>query len=174
MPFSFLLLQSDDVLLTDVIAIIGRLTDDVHSVANWKNLPSAKLEYAISPILWLPRATFKQNIRKAKFRGWPKDPKTGKPVGGEALRDAEKARISKSNAIIPDAVLDTVFDSWDWGASISTPDKVDGQLKSWRRDRDSFDLNNFVWTGDNWFCCIKFYFPSDLSLRNFICPTAFE
>jgi hypothetical protein len=123
------LFSADDIPLVDIIAILGRI-DDVDSVADWNDLPSTKRGNTSSnPPMWLPRKAFKVNIRKNNFLGWPNDPKTGLPVGGEQLKLAEEKRISKMNAIIGDAALDAVFDSWSWGASIATPDKVANTLK---------------------------------------------
>jgi len=62
--------------------------------------------------MWLPRKAFKVQVRKNRFLGWPNDPKTGQPVGGEELKRAEEKRISKQDALIGDAALDAVFDSW--------------------------------------------------------------
>lgn len=56
---------------------------------------------------------------------------------------AEKARISKNNAEIGDAALDAAFDTWAWGASIATPDKVEATLAQYKNG-NSFDLNEFV------------------------------
>ena len=55
-------------------------------------------------------------MRKAKWIGWPVDPKTGEPIGGEELKKAEEKRISQKGALIGDAALDAVWDTW---ASIS-------------------------------------------------------
>jgi hypothetical protein len=124
------LFSADNIPLVDIIAILGRI-DDVDSVADWNDLPSTKRGTFTSsnPPMCLPRKAFKVNIRKNKFLGWPNDPKTGLPVGGEELKLAEGKRISKKDAIIGDAALDAVFDSWSWGASIATPDKVANTLK---------------------------------------------
>ena len=151
LPNSALLFASESIPLVDIIAIMGRITD-VNSIADWKNLETAKLETAdpSKPILWLPRKTFKENIRKAKFKGWPTDPNTGLPVGGAELEAAEKARISKPNAIIGDAALDAAFDTWAWGASVATPDKVEQTLKVYRgvgtgkKGENTLDLDEFV------------------------------
>lgn len=146
LPNSGLVFASERIPVADVVAIAGRI-DGVDSVADWRNLPSAKLEGLSdtnNPPMWLPRATFKANVRGAKFRGWPNDPKTGKPVGGEELKAAEEARVKKSGASIGDAALDAVYDTWAWGSSVATPDKVDAQLKDWRKDADSLDLGRFV------------------------------
>ena len=127
------LLFSGDVKLVDVVAVVGRITD-VDSVADWSNLPSTRVpDLAVpdKPPMWLPRATFKTNLRKAKFV-WPVDA-DGVPVGGQELYDAENERISARNAQISDNALDAVFDTWAWGASIGTPDKVEAELNKWRR-----------------------------------------
>ena len=68
----------------------------------------------INPIMWLPRSEFKKNIRAAKFKEWPTDALTGDPIGGKELEKAERKRISTSKALIGDAALDAVFDSWAW------------------------------------------------------------
>ena len=124
LPLSSLLFCADRIPLADIVAILGRI-ESVDSLADWKNLPSAKLPNVskTDPPMWLPRKAFKVNVRKAKFLGWPTDPNTGLPIGGEELKNAEMARISKKDALIGDAALDAVFDSWAWGASIATPDK---------------------------------------------------
>jgi len=124
------LLSADKIPLVDIISILGRI-DDVNSIADWKNLPSTKRGEFTSadPPMWLPRKAFKVLIRKNKFLGWPIDSKTGDYIGGEELKVAEVKRISKQDALIGDASLDAVFDSWSWGASIATPDKVTDTLK---------------------------------------------
>ena len=78
------------------------------------------------------------------MKGWPTDPKTGAPVGGEELQSAEMARISKPNAEIGDAALDAVFDSWAWGASVATPDKVAKTLNLYRPNASEASINDFV------------------------------
>jgi len=92
--------------------------------------------------MWLPRSTFKTNLRKAKFITWPVD-STGSKVGGESLYQAEIKRVSSKNCEIPDAALDAVFDTWAWGASIATPDKVEVFLNRWRSTSTTFDLSVF-------------------------------
>jgi len=146
LPGSALLFASEKIPLVDVIAVIGRI-NDYGSVADWRNLPTTKIE-AVNPdkpVMWLPRSLYKENIRKAKFNGWPVDPKTGEPVGGAELEAAEKRRISAKNAVIGDAALDAVFDSWAWGASVATPDKVEKTLKQYRNTagQNTFNLQEF-------------------------------
>lgn len=134
LPNSGLIFASEDIPVADIIAITGRMSN-VDDVADWRNLPSAKLDNLSNPDnppMWLPRATFKANIRKAKFKGWPEDPNTGVPVGGAELKKAEEARIKRNGVVIGDAALDAVFDTWAWGAGIATPEKVDAQLNDWR------------------------------------------
>ena len=100
-----------------MIAICGRISD-INSVAKWGDLPSTKLPNLSNkdkPPMWLPRATFKSNVRAAKFQSWPVDPDTGLPIGGEDLKKAEEGRIKKNGALIGDAALDAVFDTWAWG-----------------------------------------------------------
>ena len=145
LPGSGLLFAPEPIPLADIVAIVGRMNGDVGSVADWSNLPSTKLPNVsqTNPPMWLPRATFKANIRKAKFQGWPVDDK-GRPIGGEELRAAEEARVSKQGALISDAALDAVFDTWAWGANIATPDKVGSQLRSWRPDGQSFNQLGFT------------------------------
>jgi len=145
LPGSQFLFASEDVPLADVIAVVGRI-GDVDTIADWRNLPSAKLPGIVdpnNPPMWLPRATFKANVRSSKFIGWPRDA-SGNPVGGAELEAAEKARLSKPNAVIGDAALDAVFDTWAWGASVATPDKVDNELRKWRTDSQSFDVSKFT------------------------------
>jgi len=145
LPLAPLLFAPEKIPVADVVAVVGRINDDVNAIADWRNLPSTRAENIINPEnppMWLPRATFKANIRKAKFAGWPVDSK-GNPVGGEALRDAELGRVSKPNAQIGDAALDAVFDTWAWGANIATPDKVAKSLRAWKDDDDNFSLNKF-------------------------------
>jgi len=139
LPGQALLFASDEIPLVDVIAILGRI-QNADTMADWKNLPSTK---TAASVMWLTRATYKANIRKAKFNGWPVDPSTGEPIGGAELVKAEKGRISKSNPEIGDAALDAVFDSWAWGASIATADKVEATLALYK-DGNSFDLNEFA------------------------------
>jgi hypothetical protein len=144
-PFSGLLFAADRIPLADIVAILGRIKD-IDTIADWKNLPSTKLPNVSlkSPPMWLPRKAFKVNIRKAKFLGWPTDPKTGKPVGGEELKAAEASRISKQGAAISDAALDAVFDSWAWGASVATPDKVGNTLRIIKPSPTEVDIGSFI------------------------------
>ncbi len=108
LPGQALLFASETVPLVDIIAIMGRI-ESAEKLCDWRNLPSTEQ----SPnVMWLPRDMYKANIRKAKFNGWPVDPATGEPIGGKELEKAEKGRISKNNAVIGDAALDAVFDSW--------------------------------------------------------------
>jgi hypothetical protein len=145
LPFSPLLLSADRIPLADVVAVLGRIKD-VDTVADWKNLPSAKLPKVseTNPPMWLPRPAFKVNVRKAKFLGWPTDPKTGLPIGGQELKDAEMVRIAKKDAAIGDAALDAVFDTWAWGASVATPDKVETTLNICKPSALEVDLDAFV------------------------------
>ncbi len=138
------LLFSKTIKLADVCAIIGRI-QNVDSLCKWSDLPSTKVEglaVPSNPPMWLPRQTFKSNLRKAKFGSWPID-SNGDPIGGNELRDTELKRISSNKVVIPDAALDAVFDTWAWGASIATPDKVENQLRSWRKTPSTFDLGAF-------------------------------
>lgn len=145
LPNSSLLFAQEDIPLVDVIAVLGRISD-VNSIADWENLPSTRLENVstTSPPMWLPRGAFKVNMRKAKWLGWPVDPRTGEPVGGQELKRQEEGRISKTGASIGDAALDAVWDTWAWGASISTPDKVDRLLRGYRPNAQELDINKFV------------------------------
>eukprot|EP00592_Proboscia_alata_P007396 CAMPEP_0194357260 /NCGR_PEP_ID=MMETSP0174-20130528/4766_1 /TAXON_ID=216777 /ORGANISM="Proboscia alata, Strain PI-D3" /LENGTH=352 /DNA_ID=CAMNT_0039127199 /DNA_START=260 /DNA_END=1318 /DNA_ORIENTATION=- len=158
LPQSALMFPSEDIPLVDVIAVVGRL-NDASGVCDWENLPSTKYvpskKYTPAggidlrtadgnPIMWLPRAIFKENVRNSKFLGWPTDGRTGEPVGGSELEQLEKGRISKKGALIGDAALDAVFDSWANGASVATKDKVSKQLSSWRDSGKTFDLQSFT------------------------------
>lgn len=148
LPGSFLLFASEKIPTADIVAVLGRISD-VDSIVDWSNLPSTKLPNVskTDPPMYLPRRAFKVYIRKAKFLGWPNDPKTGLPVGGEALKEAELGRISKKDALISDAALDAVFDSWSWGAAIATPDKVQQTLAIYKNKNGvvgSLDLNEFI------------------------------
>jgi hypothetical protein len=145
LPFSSLLFAAERIPLADIVAVLGRI-QDVNAVADWKNLPSTTMRKVSlkDPPMWLPRKAFKVNVRKAKFLGWPTDPKTGLPLGGENLQEAELARISRSEAVIGDAALDAVFDSWAWGASIATPDKVGNTLKIFKPSASEVDLGAFI------------------------------
>lgn len=144
LPGAALLFASEDIPLVDIIAILGRI-QSVDSIADWKNLPSTKIEGAskTNPVMWCTRAIYKDNMRKAKFVGWPVDVKTGEPVGGAELEKAEKGRISKKGALIGDAALDAVFDTWAWGASVATPDKVENTLALFQKGNKSLDLGEF-------------------------------
>lgn len=139
------LFAADEIPLADIVAVLGRIPS-TESIVDWRNLPSAtrKGTSTTNPPMWLPRNAFKVLIRQAKFVGWPNDPKTGKPIGGEELKRAELPRISKSTAQIGDAALDAVFDSWAWGASIATPDKVENTLKLFKPTSTELDLDAFV------------------------------
>jgi hypothetical protein len=145
LPFASVLFASERVPLADIVAILGRI-GDVNTLADWRNLPSTKMPNVslTEPPMWLPRRAFKVNVRKAKFLGWPNDPKTGLPVGGQELKAAEMARISKKDALIGDSALDAVFDSWAWGASIATPDKVGNTLNIFKPNPSEVDLGAFV------------------------------
>ena len=121
----------------NIISIISRIekTDDL---ADWKNLPSTKvsdLATPDNPPMWLPRSLFKTNIRSRKFKKWP-ETSEGIPLGGVELQKAYSSKMS--SLPIPDNALDVVFDTWAWGASIATPDKVERELGKWRRE--GFDL----------------------------------
>jgi len=139
LPGQALLFASEKIPLVDIIAIMGRIKG-YESIADWKNLPSTQQS---ANVFWLPRALYKENIRKRKFMGWPVDPQTGEPIGGAELEKAEKGRISKNNAEIGDAALDAVFDSWAWGASIATPDKVENTLALYQNG-NSFNVKEFT------------------------------
>ena len=144
LPLSGLLFAPEKIPVADIVAILGRIAD-VNSIADWKNLPSTKMPGVSSnPPMWLPRDAFKVYIRKAKFLGWPTDPKTGLPVGGEELKNAELQRVSKQGALISDAALDAVFDTWAWGAGVATPDKVAKTLKVFQPSSDQVNLGDFV------------------------------
>mmetsp|Transcript_24187 Transcript_24187/g.67420 ORF Transcript_24187/g.67420 Transcript_24187/m.67420 type:complete len:245 (-) Transcript_24187:70-804(-) len=145
LPASQLLFANERIPLADIVAVLGRI-EDVTSLADWKNLPSTRLMGVSesAPPQWLPRKAFKVYVRKSKFLGWPTDTKTGLPVGGEELQKAEQARVSKKGALISDAALDAVFDSWAWGASIATPDKVNGTLRMVKPGKTEVNLDEFV------------------------------
>jgi len=145
LPNSFLLFPSETIPLVDIIAIIGRI-EDLNSIADWKNLDSVKLSNSTGsiPPMWLSRGEYKKNVRSAKWKGWPKDRKTGEPVGGRDLEREEGGRIGRANVVIGDAALDAVFDSWAWGSSIATPDKVETTLALFKQSDGSFNLDEFV------------------------------
>jgi len=144
LPNSFLLFPSESIPLVDILAIIGRI-DDFNSIADWKNLDSVQYSSGgTNPPMWLPRGEFKKNVRSAKWKGWPKDRKTGEPIGGGDLEREEGRRIGKANAVIGDAALDAVFDSWAWGSSVATPDKVQTTLALYKKNDGSFDLDEFI------------------------------
>eukprot|EP00536_Pseudo-nitzschia_multiseries_P005632 jgi/Psemu1/238687/estExt_Genewise1.C_1080035 len=145
---SQLLFSADKIPVADIVAVLGRI-DGKDSIINWSDLPSTKRGTTApgqDPPMWLPRKAFKVQIRKSKFLGWPNDPKTGLPVGGEELKQAEEKRIAKKDAIIGDAALDAVFDSWTGGASVATPDKVEKVLSKVKPTpgKNEVDLNAFV------------------------------
>ena len=113
LPSSQFLFAADAIPVADIVAVLGRI-ENKDSLANWRELPSATrgTSTGAEPPMWLPRKAFKVQIRKNKFLGWPNDPKTGLPVGGEDLKRAEEKRVSKKDALIGDAALDAVFDAW--------------------------------------------------------------
>ena len=114
LPSSQFLFAADAIPIADIVAVLGRI-EDKDSLANWRSLPSATrgtVTPGQDPPMWLPRKAFKVQVRKNRFLGWPNDPKTGLPVGGEELKRAEEKRIAKKDALIGDAALDAVFDSW--------------------------------------------------------------
>jgi len=138
LPGQVLLFASEEVKLVDVIAILGRI-QSAEKLCDWRTLPST---VQAPNVQWLPRDIYKANIRKAKFTGWPVDPSTGEPIGGAELEKAEKGRISKNGAMIGDAALDAVFDSWAWGASVATQDKVEATLAQFQRG-NSLNIGEF-------------------------------
>lgn len=148
LPSSQFLFVADAIPVADIVAVLGRIKDK-DSLANWRDLPSTTrgtVTPGRDPPMWLPRKAFKVQIRKNKFLGWPNDPKTGLPVGGEELKRAEEKRVSKKDVLIGDAALDAVFDSWAGGASVATPDKVEqvlGKIKP-TPGKNEVDLNAFV------------------------------
>lgn len=114
LPNSQFLFAADPIPIADIVAVLGRI-ENKDSLTNWRDLPSTKrgtVTPGYDPPMWLPRAAFKVQIRKNRFLGWPNDPKTGLPVGGEELKRAEEKRISRNDALIGDAALDAVFDAW--------------------------------------------------------------
>lgn len=123
----------------DILNVISRI-QSVDSLCKWADLPSTKVDDLATPDnppMWLPRSTFKTNIRKNKPGAWPINIE-GNPISPELYAEYNgKLR----NVDIPDNALDVVFDTWAWGASIATPDKVSTQLNSWRNCE--FDLNKF-------------------------------
>lgn len=143
-----LLFSAEPIKIVDIVAIAGRI-QSLNDIADWKNLPSTKLEGIVdkeNPPMWLPRETFKTNIRQLNFKSWPVDPSTGEPVGGEELKKAELKRVQKKGALIGDAALDAFFDTWAWGANIATPDKVEPQLAQFAqvKGRDNIlDMGKF-------------------------------
>jgi len=141
---SAFMFQNGDVKLSDIIAVIGRIPD-LESVADWRNLPSTKRMGTVgtTPPMWLPRAAFKVNMRKAPFKGWPVD-QNGVPIGGEDFKREQEKRISQKGYMISDAALDAVWDTWSGGSGISTPDKVAGALRSYRKSSTEFDVNSFA------------------------------
>lgn len=147
LPNSPLLFTADPIPIADIVAVLGRI-EDKDSLANWRELPSATRgeSTGAEPPMWLPRKAFKVQIRKNKFLGWPNDPKTGLPVGGEDLKRAEEKRVGKKDALIGDAALDAVFDAWAGGASVATPDKVERVLNKIKptSGKNEVDLNAFV------------------------------
>lgn len=156
LPKSGLLFAQDRISLVDIIAVLGRIQSVESMNVDWKSLPSARrggVADTSNPPMWLPRQAFKVAIRESpKWYGWPIDKNTGEPIGGQALKSAEEKRISKRGAVIGDAALDVVFDSWSWGASIATPDKVQSTLKLFYGDNTNsnnknpavIDLDSFV------------------------------
>ena len=113
LPNSQLLFAADPIPIADIVAVLGRI-EDKDSLTNWRDLPSTRRgeSSGAEPPMWLPRKAFKVQIRKNRFLGWPNDPKTGLPVGGEELKRAEEKRVARKDALIGDAALDAVFDSW--------------------------------------------------------------
>ena len=148
LPKSELLFAQDRISLVDVVAVLGRIRSVESMNVDWKNLPSATrggsmAADASNPPMWLPRQAFKVAIRESpKWYGWPIDKRTGEPVGGSELKQAEEKRISKRGAVIADAALDVVFDSWSWGASIATPDKVQSTIRLFYDNGDDSEGNN--------------------------------
>lgn len=146
LPSSNLLFAADAIPIADIVAVLGRINDK-ESLTDWRNLPSTRRGISSGdPPMWLPRKAFKVQIRKNKFLGWPNDPKTGLPVGGEELKRAEEKRVAKKDALIGDAALDAVFDSWTGGGSVVTPDKVEAGLLKVKPSGNDVDLNAFVGT----------------------------
>ena len=114
LPNSQFLFAADPIPVADIVAVLGRI-EDKDSLTNWRDLPSTKrgkVTPGYDPPMWLPRAAFKVQIRKNRFLGWPNNPTTGLPVGGEELKRAEEKRVARKDALIGDAALDAVFDAW--------------------------------------------------------------
>ncbi|CAM9780856.1 unnamed protein product [Laminaria digitata] len=131
-----LLLYKDPIKLVDIVNIIGRFQtfDEVQT--------SKKESGAMSDFLF--RQTFKDNLRRAKFKGWPKGP-DGQPALEEAFGgDVRAVTKSMAKRELSDSAMDAVFDSFVGSPLSIVADrfKVDNQLEKWRKD-NTFSVKGF-------------------------------
>ncbi|CAM9247331.1 unnamed protein product [Ascophyllum nodosum] len=142
-----LLLYKDPIKLIDVVNIVGRFQtyEEVQTAKTKKGLASD----------YLFRDTFKESLRKRKFKEWPKG-----PDGQLALQDAFGSDIKAMTRTIAkrplsesamNAVFDTfagsplsiVADRHETAKKGSAPAfKVENQLEKWRKD-STFDVKGF-------------------------------
>ena len=62
---SGLLFANDKIKLVDIVAVVGRISN-TESIADWRNLPSAKADNLVNPDnppMWLPRGML-ANLRR--------------------------------------------------------------------------------------------------------------
>eukprot|EP00903_Cladosiphon_okamuranus_P008370 g8048.t1 len=131
-----LLLYKDSIKLVDIVNIVGRFQtfDDVQT----KKKDTGKMSD------YLFRDTFKENLRRSKFKGWPNGP-DGQPALKDAFGGDVKA-ITRTMAKreLSDSAMDAVFDSFVGSPLSIVADrfKVENQLDNWRKD-STFDVKGF-------------------------------
>ncbi|CAN0159213.1 unnamed protein product [Pylaiella littoralis] len=130
-----LLLYKDPVKLLDVINIVGRFQtfDEVQNKKKGGNMSD-----------YLFRPAFKENLRKSKFKGWPKGP-DGEPALKDAFGgDVKAVTRGMAKRELSESAMDAVFDSFVGSPLSIVADrfKVDNQLENWRKD-GTFNIKGF-------------------------------
>lgn len=131
-----LLLYKDPIKLLDIVNIVGRFQtfDDVQSKKKDTGVMSD----------YLFRDTFKDNLRRSKFKGWPKGP-DGQPALKDAFGgDVKIVTRGMAKRELSDSAMDAVFDSFVGSPLSIVADrfKVENQLDKWRKD-STFDVKGF-------------------------------
>eukprot|EP00752_Nemacystus_decipiens_P012102 g10727.t1 len=130
-----LLLYKDPIKLLDVVNIVGRFQtfDDVQNKKDTGKMSD-----------YLFRETFKENLRRSKFKGWPNGP-DGQPALKDAFGgDVKAVTRSMAKRELSDTAMDAVFDSFVGSPLSIVADrfKVENQLDKWRKD-STFDVKGF-------------------------------
>ncbi|CAM9834783.1 unnamed protein product [Ectocarpus fasciculatus] len=129
-----LLLYKDPIKLLDIVNIVGRFQtfDDVQN----------KKGGVMSDYLF--RNTFKENLRRSKFKGWPAGP-DGQPALKDAFGgDVKAVTRTMAKRELSESAMNAVFDSFVGSPLSLVADrfKVDNQLDNWRKD-NTFDIKGF-------------------------------